>query len=131
MLLQLQAYAVDECSEMVDEKESHGSVMCLDLHVPGLSPCTTEIIDRVALGEWPYLRPTICLQSHSEELGQLMQRCWAEEPTERPEFNQIKLFLCKHKSVPMKPSLLLLEPSLFLHSFSLLLILRNMKFLVV
>ncbi|KAJ8290051.1 hypothetical protein GJAV_G00008170 [Gymnothorax javanicus] len=58
-----------------------------------LSP--KEIIDRVALGEWPYLRPTICTQSHSEELGQLMQRCWAEEPTERPEFSQIKILLRK------------------------------------
>ncbi|KAG9345349.1 hypothetical protein JZ751_009896, partial [Albula glossodonta] len=58
-----------------------------------LSP--KEIIDRVALGEWPYLRPMECHQSHSEELGQLMQRCWAEDPTERPEFSQIKLLLRK------------------------------------
>ncbi|XP_048881491.1 atrial natriuretic peptide receptor 1-like [Brienomyrus brachyistius] len=66
-------------------------------YLEGDSLSPKEIVDRIALGEWPYLRPTICLQSHSEELGQLMQRCWAEEPTERPEFNQIKLFLCKHK----------------------------------
>ncbi|XP_061113348.1 atrial natriuretic peptide receptor 1 isoform X2 [Conger conger] len=58
-----------------------------------LSP--KEVIDRLALGEWPYLRPTVCPQSHSEELGQLMQRCWAEEPTERPEFGQIKILLRK------------------------------------
>ncbi|KAI1885977.1 hypothetical protein AGOR_G00209300 [Albula goreensis] len=58
-----------------------------------LSP--KEIIDRVALGEWPYLRPMECHQSHSEELGQLMQRCWAEDPTERLEFSQIKLLLRK------------------------------------
>uniref|UniRef100_A0A3B3XKA9 guanylate cyclase n=1 Tax=Poecilia mexicana TaxID=48701 RepID=A0A3B3XKA9_9TELE len=30
------------------------------------------------------------------ELGQLMQRCWAEEPTERPDFNHIRLLLRKH-----------------------------------
>uniref|UniRef100_A0A1A8SD30 guanylate cyclase n=1 Tax=Nothobranchius rachovii TaxID=451742 RepID=A0A1A8SD30_9TELE len=30
------------------------------------------------------------------ELGQLMQRCWAEEPTERPDFNHIHLLLRKH-----------------------------------
>ncbi|KAJ8398494.1 hypothetical protein AAFF_G00427490 [Aldrovandia affinis] len=58
-----------------------------------LSP--KEIIDRVALGEWPYLRPTVCSQNHSEELGQLMQRCWAEDTAERPEFSQIKLLLRK------------------------------------
>ncbi|KAI1901470.1 hypothetical protein AGOR_G00034770 [Albula goreensis] len=59
-----------------------------------LSP--KEIIDRVALGEWPYLRPAINTQSHSEELGQLMQRCWSEDVAERPDFSQIKIFLHKH-----------------------------------
>lgn len=54
-----------------------------------------EIVDRVALGEWPYLRPAVNNQAHSEELGLLMQRCWAEEPTERPEFSHIKVFLRK------------------------------------
>ncbi|KAJ3598049.1 hypothetical protein NHX12_001563 [Muraenolepis orangiensis] len=44
-----------------------------------------KIVDRVVLGEWPCLRPSTDPQSHSPELGQLMQRCWAEEPTERPE----------------------------------------------
>ncbi|KAI9520260.1 Nitrogen permease reactivator protein, partial [Dissostichus eleginoides] len=58
-----------------------------------LSP--KEIVDRVVLGEWPCLRPTTDPQSHSPELGQLMQRCWAEEPTERPEFNHIRLLLRK------------------------------------
>uniref|UniRef100_A0A7N9ARU9 Guanylate cyclase n=1 Tax=Mastacembelus armatus TaxID=205130 RepID=A0A7N9ARU9_9TELE len=58
-----------------------------------LSP--KEIVDRVVLGEWPCLRPTMDLESHSPELGQLMQRCWAEEPTERPEFNHIRLLLRK------------------------------------
>uniref|UniRef100_A0A672H1K6 Guanylate cyclase n=1 Tax=Salarias fasciatus TaxID=181472 RepID=A0A672H1K6_SALFA len=59
-----------------------------------LSP--KEIVDRVILGEWPCLRPTVDPQSHSPELGQLMQRCWAEEPTERPDFNQIRILLRKH-----------------------------------
>ncbi|XP_030637651.1 atrial natriuretic peptide receptor 1 [Chanos chanos] len=64
-------------------------------HLEGESLSPKEIIDRVALGEWPYLRPSVDTQVHSEELGQLMQRCWAEEPTERPEFNQIKVLLRK------------------------------------
>ncbi|XP_056141671.1 atrial natriuretic peptide receptor 1-like [Lampris incognitus] len=58
-----------------------------------LSP--KEIVDRVIQGEWPCLRPTIDPQSHSPELGQLMQRCWAEEPTERPEFSHIKFLILK------------------------------------
>ncbi|MBN3317649.1 ANPRA protein, partial [Atractosteus spatula] len=61
----------------------------------GLSITRWEIIDRVTLGEWPYLRPTVNPQCHSEELGQLMQRCWAEDTVERPEFHQIKILLRK------------------------------------
>ncbi|KAK3508281.1 hypothetical protein QTP70_019510 [Hemibagrus guttatus] len=60
---------------------------------PTLSP--KQIVERVADGRWPYLRPLLCTQSHSEELGQLMQRCWAEEPSDRPDFNQIKVMLRK------------------------------------
>uniref|UniRef100_A0A672QL09 Guanylate cyclase n=1 Tax=Sinocyclocheilus grahami TaxID=75366 RepID=A0A672QL09_SINGR len=63
------------------------------LEVDSLSP--KEIVDRVALGEWPYLRPSVNPQAHSEELGQLMQRCWAEEPSDRPEFNHISVLLRK------------------------------------
>ncbi|KAI2652670.1 Atrial natriuretic peptide receptor 1 [Labeo rohita] len=55
-----------------------------------------EIIERVAEGRWPYLRPLLCPQSHSEELGQLMQRCWSEDVNERPDFNQIKVLLRKN-----------------------------------
>ncbi|KAM9806884.1 atrial natriuretic peptide receptor 1 isoform X2 [Syngnathus typhle] len=58
-----------------------------------LSP--KEVVDRVVLGEWPCLRPTVDPRAHSPELGQLMQRCWAEEPTERPEFNHIRMLLRK------------------------------------
>ncbi|XP_068611336.1 atrial natriuretic peptide receptor 1-like [Brachionichthys hirsutus] len=58
-----------------------------------LSP--KELVDRVILGEWPCLRPDTDAHSHAPELGQLMQRCWAEEPTERPEFNHVRLLLRK------------------------------------
>lgn len=66
-----------------------------------LSFLCIEIVDRVALCEWPYLRPSVNPQAHSEELGQLMQRCWAEEPSDRPEFNHISVLLRKqNRSVP-------------------------------
>lgn len=66
--------------------------------------CGLEIIERVVEGRWPYLRPLLCPQSHSDEMGQLMQRCWSEDVNERPDFNQIKVLLrknnryLKHKS---------------------------------
>lgn len=54
-----------------------------------------EIVDRVVLGEWPCLRPTVDPQSHIPELGTLMTRCWAEEATERPDFSHIRVLLRK------------------------------------
>uniref|UniRef100_A0A8C7QYJ5 Guanylate cyclase n=1 Tax=Oncorhynchus mykiss TaxID=8022 RepID=A0A8C7QYJ5_ONCMY len=65
-------------------------------HVEGDTLSPKEIVERVALGQWPYLRPSLCPQSHSEEVGQLMQRCWSEDVNERPEFHHIKLLLRKH-----------------------------------
>lgn len=59
------------------------------------TPSHTEIIERVTRGEQPPFRPSMALQSHLEELGQLMQRCWAEDPQERPPFQQIRLALRK------------------------------------
>ncbi|XP_029086325.1 atrial natriuretic peptide receptor 1 isoform X1 [Monodon monoceros] len=64
-------------------------------HVEGLDLSPKEIIERVTRGEQPPFRPSLALQSHLEELGQLMQRCWAEDPQERPPFQQIRLMLRK------------------------------------
>ncbi|XP_017285209.1 atrial natriuretic peptide receptor 1 [Kryptolebias marmoratus] len=54
-----------------------------------------EIIQTVIQGDLPPLRPDLCFHSHSEELGVLMQRCWSEEPSERPDFHTIKILLRK------------------------------------
>ncbi|XP_034084946.1 uncharacterized protein LOC117554608, partial [Gymnodraco acuticeps] len=43
----------------------------------------------------PPLRPSLCPLSHSEDLGLLMQRCWNQEPAERPDFSSIKILLRK------------------------------------
>lgn len=59
------------------------------------SPRHTEIVERVIRGEQPPFRPSPALQSHLEELAHLMQRCWAEDPQERPPFQQIRLTLRK------------------------------------
>ncbi|XP_074542285.1 atrial natriuretic peptide receptor 1 isoform X2 [Halichoeres trimaculatus] len=54
-----------------------------------------EIVQVVRQGGAPPLRPSLCLHSHKEELGALMQRCWSEEPSDRPDFNTIKILLRK------------------------------------
>ncbi|XP_072226722.1 atrial natriuretic peptide receptor 1 isoform X1 [Leuresthes tenuis] len=54
-----------------------------------------EVVQAVIQGGVACLRPSLCYHSHSEELGVLMQRCWSEEPTERPDFNTIKILLRK------------------------------------
>lgn len=91
--------------EPVRTKADRGRGLCLwrssssssaASHTCSLIRPRAEIVDRVVLGEWPCLRPTVDPQAHSPELGQVMQRCWAEEPTERPEFSQIRLLLRKH-----------------------------------
>ncbi|XP_045839129.1 atrial natriuretic peptide receptor 1 isoform X1 [Meles meles] len=64
-------------------------------HVEGLDLSPKEIVERVTRGEQPPFRPSLALQSGPEELGQLMQRCWAEEPQERPSFQQVRLLLRK------------------------------------
>ncbi|XP_073338567.1 atrial natriuretic peptide receptor 1-like isoform X2 [Pagrus major] len=66
-------------------------VFYLDTHT--LTP--KEIIQVVLQGGVLPLRPSLCFHSHSEELGILMQRCWTEEPSERPDFNTIKILLRK------------------------------------
>ncbi|KAF1382176.1 hypothetical protein PFLUV_G00161730 [Perca fluviatilis] len=66
-------------------------VFYLDTHT--LTP--KEIVAAVRAGGTPPLRPTLVPPPHSEDLGVLMQRCWSEEPSERPDFNTIKILLRK------------------------------------
>ncbi|XP_033976108.1 atrial natriuretic peptide receptor 1-like [Trematomus bernacchii] len=63
-----------------------------------------EIVQAVRHGSAPHLtcspplpplRPSLCPLSHSEDLGLLMQRCWNQEPAERPDFSSIKILLRK------------------------------------
>ncbi|XP_010149825.1 PREDICTED: atrial natriuretic peptide receptor 1-like, partial [Eurypyga helias] len=64
-------------------------------YVEGLDLSPKEIIERVKSGERPTFRPSANVGCHMEELGQLMQHCWAEDVLERPDFNQIKVQLRK------------------------------------
>ncbi|NXM32043.1 ANPRA protein, partial [Oxyruncus cristatus] len=54
-----------------------------------------EIIERVKSRERPSFRPSANVGGQLEELGQLMQLCWAEDALERPDFNHIKVQLRK------------------------------------
>ncbi|XP_072503134.1 atrial natriuretic peptide receptor 1 isoform X6 [Notamacropus eugenii] len=64
-------------------------------HVEGMDLSPKEIIERVVRGEQPPFRPSLALHCHLEELGQLMQKCWAEDPQERPPFQQIRMMIRK------------------------------------
>ncbi|XP_064201685.1 atrial natriuretic peptide receptor 1-like [Anguilla rostrata] len=61
-------------------------------------------LSRPRAWEWPYLRPAVSPQSHSEELGQLMQRCWAEDLAERPDFSHVKILLHKQNGSVPRPT---------------------------
>lgn len=57
--------------------------------------CVSEIIQKVRNGQKPYFRPTTDNSRHCEELTTLMENCWAEDSTERPDFSHIKIFITK------------------------------------
>ncbi|KAM3824903.1 atrial natriuretic peptide receptor 1 [Vipera latastei] len=59
-------------------------------YVEGVDLSPKEIIERVTNGEQPPFRPSTNLPSNLEEVVHLMQRCWAEDPQERPDFQHIK-----------------------------------------
>ncbi|KAM6903929.1 atrial natriuretic peptide receptor 1-like isoform 1-T2 [Lycodopsis pacificus] len=64
-------------------------------HLDSLTLTPKEIVEAVRHGGAPPLRPSLCVHSHSEDLGVLMQRCWSEGPHERPDFNSVKILLRK------------------------------------
>ncbi|XP_042295204.1 atrial natriuretic peptide receptor 1 isoform X2 [Sceloporus undulatus] len=64
-------------------------------YVDGMDLSPKEIIERVKRGEHPPFRPSVNLPPNLEEVVLLMQRCWAEDPQERPDFHHIKAMLRK------------------------------------
>ncbi|XP_062845261.1 atrial natriuretic peptide receptor 2 [Trichomycterus rosablanca] len=64
-------------------------------YVEGMDLSPKEIIQKVRNGQKPYFRPTTDNTCHCEELTTLMENCWAEDPTERPDFSHIKIFISK------------------------------------
>jgi atrial natriuretic peptide receptor A len=50
----------------------------------------TEIIVRVAARETPPFRPVVGNRDCPEELTELMERSWSDNPDERPTFEMIR-----------------------------------------
>ncbi|KAM6187848.1 atrial natriuretic peptide receptor 2 [Sarcoramphus papa] len=62
-------------------------------YIEGMDLSPKEIVQKVRNSQKPFFRPSIDIGVHSEELAVLMERCWAQEPAERPDFSQIKIFI--------------------------------------
>uniref|UniRef100_A0A452H9D0 Guanylate cyclase n=1 Tax=Gopherus agassizii TaxID=38772 RepID=A0A452H9D0_9SAUR len=62
-------------------------------YIEGMDLSPKEIVQKVRNSQKPFFRPSIDMGLHSEELAVLMERCWAQEPAERPDFSQIKIFI--------------------------------------
>ncbi|PKK16584.1 hypothetical protein A306_00000192 [Columba livia] len=62
-------------------------------YIEGMDLSPKEIVQKVRNSQKPFFRPSIDTGVHSEELAVLMERCWAQEPAERPDFSQIKIFI--------------------------------------
>uniref|UniRef100_F6VZR7 Guanylate cyclase n=1 Tax=Monodelphis domestica TaxID=13616 RepID=F6VZR7_MONDO len=69
-------------------------------HVEGMDLSPKEIIERVVRGEQPPFRPSLALHCHLEELGQLMQKCWAEDPQDHLTVSDNILFNPSHSLLP-------------------------------
>ncbi|XP_067831956.1 atrial natriuretic peptide receptor 1-like [Heptranchias perlo] len=64
-------------------------------YIEGTELSPKEIIEKVKGNQRPSFRPSGGLGCQVEEISLLMQRCWAEDVIERPDFNQIKILLRK------------------------------------
>ncbi|XP_069792507.1 atrial natriuretic peptide receptor 1-like [Narcine bancroftii] len=62
-------------------------------YIEGMELSPKEIIEKVKDHQRPPFRPNTDMSV--EEMSLLMQRCWAEDVLERPDFNQIKVLLHK------------------------------------
>uniref|UniRef100_F6SW71 Guanylate cyclase n=1 Tax=Ciona intestinalis TaxID=7719 RepID=F6SW71_CIOIN len=64
-------------------------------YVGGIPLSCKEIVSKVRNGFRPYFRPVTDTSTLTEDLCSLMQRCWDEDPNERPDFNQTKKIIEK------------------------------------
>src|SRR6218665_290924 len=64
-----------------------------------------EIVARVQMGERPYMRPSLVVDADADqdgcchELASLINRCWSEEPSERPDFHTLKIPMLKRNNI--------------------------------
>lgn len=74
-------------------------------HFKGSLKFCSDIYRKVKNGQRPYFRPTLEMDSDdtetcSEELANMIKKCWSEEPMERPDFHSLKSIIRKiNKSV--------------------------------
>ena len=57
-----------------------------------------EIYRKVKNGQRPYFRPTLDHLDDdecSEELANMIKKCWSEDPMERPDFHSLKTIIRK------------------------------------
>nr|CAB3264428.1 atrial natriuretic peptide receptor 1-like [Phallusia mammillata] len=59
-------------------------------YVGGIPLSCKEILCKVRNGFRPHFRPLIDYSALGEDVCGLMQRCWQEDPNERPDFTQVK-----------------------------------------
>ena len=61
-------------------------------------PLFAEIYRKVKNGQRPYFRPTLDHLDDddcSEELANMIKKCWSEDPMERPDFHSLKTIIRK------------------------------------
>ena len=64
--------------------------------IEGLQHNPRETYNRVRQGHIPHYRPTVAANEFcSDDLVPIIEKCWSEDPTNRPEFSKLKMLITK------------------------------------
>ncbi|CAN7983100.1 unnamed protein product, partial [Ixodes hexagonus] len=76
-------------------------------YLGSLDLCPKEIVENVRKGHKLPFRPLLEEDCCSEEVAQMIRRCWSEDPAERPDFHSLKPLIRRTLNMPTEIALLL------------------------
>ncbi|XP_077865379.1 atrial natriuretic peptide receptor 1-like [Saccoglossus kowalevskii] len=68
---------------------------CGPFYVSHMDLSPKEIVQKVKSGNRPYFRPSVDKSTCPEELYPVMEKCWAQDPAERPDFSSLRTTMRK------------------------------------
>ncbi|NP_001161643.1 receptor guanylyl cyclase-like protein [Saccoglossus kowalevskii] len=68
---------------------------CGPFYVSHMDLSPQEIVQKVRASNRPYFRPSVDKSTCPEELYPVMEKCWAQDPAERPDFSSVRTTMRK------------------------------------